>query len=119
MKGQGYHAGIAMASTRRREGAILLTLLCSCCVAAGRSALAMETDQFTTPHTPLHDIGPALSRKIAELIEADRTGGDPERVLYAWVGSNIFVSRLGHWLKEVRVADGQVRFLPNVFDSIY
>jgi hypothetical protein len=108
-----------MASTRRRGGGILLTLLVSCCVAAGTSALAMETDQFTTPHAPLYDIGPALSRKIADLIEADRTGADPERVLYAWIGRNIFVSRLGHWLKDVRIADSQVRFLPNVFDSIY
>jgi hypothetical protein len=96
-----------------------LTLLFSCCVAAGHAALAMETDQFTTPHAPLYDIGPELSRKIAELIEADRTGGDPERVLYAWIGSNIFVSRLGHWLKSVRINESQVRFLPNVFDSIY
>jgi hypothetical protein len=88
-------------------------------LAAGRPALATETDQFTTPMLPLYDIGPALSRKIVEIIESDRTGRDPERVLSEWVGRNIFESRLTRWVKEIRVADGPARFRPKVFDSIY
>ena len=31
-------------------------------------ARATETDQFTTPKAPLHDIGPILSRKVVEII---------------------------------------------------
>ena len=79
----------------------------------------METDQFTTPRAPLYDIGPTLSRKIVEIIESDRTGRDPERVLSEWVGSNIFVSRLVRWVKQIRVEGGTVGFLPSVFRSIY
>ncbi len=60
-----------------------------------------------------------LSRKISDIIEFDRTGRDPERVLSEWVGSNIFVSRLVQWVKQIRVEDGTVGFLPNVFRSIY
>ncbi len=79
----------------------------------------METDQFTTPRAPLYDIGPALSRKISDIIESDRTGRDPERVLSEWVGSNIFVSRLVSWVKQIQVEGGTAGFLPNVFRSIY
>ena len=79
----------------------------------------METDQFTTPRAPLYDIGPTLSRKIADIIESDRTGRDPERVLSEWVGSNIFMSRLGSWVKQIRVEGDTVRFLPKVFRSIF
>jgi hypothetical protein len=88
-------------------------------LAAAQAATAMETDQFTTPHTPLYDIGPMLSRKIADIVESDRTGRDPERVLSDWVGSNIFVSRLVRWVKQIRVEEGAAGFLPNVFQSIY
>jgi hypothetical protein len=79
----------------------------------------METDQFTTPDAPLYDIGPMLSRRIVEILESDRTGRDPERVLSEWIGGHIFESCLARWVKQLRVADGQVRFRPNVFDSIY
>ena len=96
-----------------------LTWLLSSVLATAHAADAMETDQFTTPRAPLHDIGPMLSRKISDIIEFDRTGRDPERVLSEWVGSNIFVSRLGQWVKQIRVEDGTVGFLPNVFRSIY
>ena len=68
-------------------------------LAVGPAALAMETDQFTTPHAPLYDIGPILSRKIVEILESDRTGRDPERVLSDWIGANIFESRLVRWVK--------------------
>jgi hypothetical protein len=80
-------------------------------------ALATETDQFTTPKAPLHDIGPMLSRKVVEIIEADRTGADPEQILSKWVGRNIFSSRLTRWVKES--AGPQVGFRPAVTDSIY
>jgi hypothetical protein len=40
-------------------------------------ALAIETDQFTTPIVSLYDIGPELSRKVVEIIQSDRSGGDP------------------------------------------
>jgi hypothetical protein len=102
-----------------RAPLIRLTLLVSSILAAGPVALATETDQFTTPRVPLHDIGPQLSRKVVEIIESDRTGDDPERVLSEWVGHNIFASRLVRWVKDIRVAEGPVGFLPNVFDSIY
>ena len=77
-------------------------------VLAGHVVLAMETDQFTTPHAPLYDIGPALSRKIVEILESDRTGGEPERVLFEWIGGNVFESRLVRWVKQIRVADSRV-----------
>jgi hypothetical protein len=79
----------------------------------------METDRFTTPRTPLYDIGPTLSRKISDIIEAARTGRDPERVLSEWVGSNIFVSRLVGWVKQIRVEGGTVVFLPSMLRSVY
>ncbi len=41
------------------------------------TARATETDQFTTPKAPLHNIGPELSRKVVEIIESDHTGHDP------------------------------------------
>jgi len=87
-------------------------------LAAGDAVLAMETDQFTTPRSSLRDIGPTLSRKVVEIIESDRTGEDPELVLYKWVGRNIFTSRLGGWVRHIR-AEGPVLFRPNVFGSIY
>ena len=102
-----------------RAHLIRLTLLVSSILAAGHVALATETDQFTTPTVPLYDIGPKLSRKVVEIIESDRTGDDPERVLSAWVGHNIFASRLVSWVKKIRVAEGPVSFLPSVFASIY
>ena len=102
-----------------RAHLIRLTLLVSSILAAGYVALASETDQFTTPTVPLYDIGPELSRKVVEIIESDRTGDDPERVLFEWVGHNIFASRPVRWVKEIRVAEGPVSFHPSVFDSIY
>ena len=75
-------------------------------------ARATETDQFTTPKTPLHDIGPQLSRKVVEIIESDRTGRDPERILSEWAGHNPFSSRLA---RQARAAG----FRPNPFGSIY
>ena len=97
----------------------LLIFLIPLVLATEEAVLAMETDQFTTPPAPLYDIGPALSRKIVAVIESDRTSSDPERVLSEWIGSNIFASRVVRWVKHIRVGDSQVRFLPNVFDSIY
>jgi hypothetical protein len=98
---------------------IRLTLLVSSILAAGHVALATETDQFTTPRVPLYDIGPELSRKVVEIIESDRTGDDPERVLSEWIGHNVFACRLVRWAKNIRVAEGPVVFRPSVFDSIY
>jgi hypothetical protein len=82
-------------------------------------ALATETDQFTTPPAALYDIGPELSLKIVEIIESDRTGDAPERVLYKWVGRNVIASRMALWVKGIRFADAPAGFRPNVFDSIY
>jgi len=79
----------------------------------------METDQFTTPLATLQDIGPALARKIVEIIESDRTGSEPERTLSRWVGGNVFSSRFTRWMKQVPTGDGPVLFMPNVFGSIY
>jgi hypothetical protein len=81
--------------------------------------LATETDQFTTPAVPLTDIGPTVSRKIVEIIESDRTGDDPERVLRRWVGHNVISSHMARWVKAISVADGPTRFRPRVFGSIY
>jgi hypothetical protein len=102
-----------------RARLIRLTLLASSLLAACHVALATETDQFTTPRVPLCDIGPELSRKVVEIIESDRTGDDPERVLSEWIGRNIFECRLVRWAKNIRVAEGPVVFRPSVFDSIY
>jgi hypothetical protein len=102
-----------------RARLICLTLLASFILAVGNVALATETDQFTTPKTPLYDIGPELSRKVVTIIESDRTGDDPERVLSEWIGRNIFACRLVHWAKKIRVTEGLVAFRPSVFDSIY
>jgi hypothetical protein len=98
---------------------VQLTCLLSFVVATAQAAAAMETDQFTTPRAPLYDIGPTLSRKISDIIESDRSGRDPERVLSEWVGSNIFVSRLVGWVKQIRGEEGAAGFLPSVFGSIY
>jgi hypothetical protein len=102
-----------------RARLIRLTLIVSSIPVAAQVALAIETDQFTTPIVPLYDIGPELSRKVVEIIESDRTGGDPERVLSAWVGRNIFASRIVRWVKEIPAAERPLRFQPNVFHSIY
>jgi len=102
-----------------RAHIIRLTLLVSSFLAIGNVAVATETDQFTTPKTPLYDIGPKLSRKVAEIIESDRKGRDPERVLYEWVGRNILASRIARWVRDIRVEDGPVGFRPSVLHSIY
>jgi hypothetical protein len=96
-----------------------LTLLVACLLATGPAALATETDQFTTPTAPLQDIGPRLSRKVAEILEADRTGDDPERILLRWVGRDVIESRLSRWVREIPTTDGPVLFRPNPFHSIY
>jgi hypothetical protein len=81
--------------------------------------LATETDQFTTPPTPLRDIGPELSRKIVEIIESDPTGRDPERVLSRWVGRNMVASRLVRWVRAMPVSGSPDRYLPPLTGSIY
>ncbi|MFN7937852.1 MAG: hypothetical protein U0R19_31270 [Bryobacteraceae bacterium] len=83
------------------------------------TALALETDQFTTPRAPLHDIGPRLSRKIVEIIEAGGKGQDPDQILYRWVGRNVLTSQPSKWVKKIRVDDGPVTFRPGPFGSIY
>jgi hypothetical protein len=85
----------------------------------GPLAFAKETDQFTTPRKALRDVGPELSRKVVRIIESDRTGDDPERILSRWVGHNIFDSRISRWVKKIRTADGPVSFRPSVSGSIY
>lgn len=85
----------------------------------GPVTLARETDQFTTPRAPLADIGPELSRKVVEIIESDRTGEDPERILAKWVGRNVLVSHFVLWMRNIRGAEYAVSFRPNVFHSIY
>jgi hypothetical protein len=102
-----------------RAHLICRTLLVSSIFVAGHVALATETDQFTTPPVPLYDIGPKLSRKVVEIIESDRTGAPPERVLYDWVGRNVFASRMVRWVKAIRVPEDRVSYLPNVFESVY
>jgi hypothetical protein len=96
-----------------------LALLAACIGVGGPAAFGTETDQFTTPRAPLFDIGPGLSRKVVEIIEADRTGRDPEEVLHAWVGGNIFASRMVKWVKGIRVPESPVRYRPSLFASIY
>lgn len=76
--------------------------------------LATETDQYTTPRAPLRDIGPELSRKIVEIMEADRSGDAPERILSKWAGRNLFASRLTRWVRA-----GEAGFRPGVFGSIH
>ncbi len=98
---------------------VRLTLVVLAILAVSHVLLATETDQFTTPTVPLYDIGPNLSRKVVEIIESDRTGRDPERILAAWVGRNVISSRLTRWVKGIRVAEAQVLFRPSLFDSIY
>lgn len=95
------------------------TLLAASAIAAGHVVFGTETDQFTTPRTPLYDIGPELSRKVVEVIESDRTGRDPERILSDWAGGNIFSSRIAKWVRGRRVTEQPVRFRPAVFRSIY
>lgn len=88
-------------------------------LAVATFASATETDQFTTPGAPLQDIGPALSRKVVEVIEADRSGRDPERVLYDWAGHNLFESRPARYAKEIQAGERPVQFRPSVSGSIY
>ena len=108
-----------LVTSRFRAYLMRLALLVASIFVASHVAVATETDQFTTPTRPLYDVGPALSRKVVEIIESDRTGDDPERVLSEWAGRNIFASRLALWVKEIRVEEGPVRFRPSVFDSVY
>jgi hypothetical protein len=87
-------------------------------IAVSHMAFATETDQFTTPPAPLYDMGPALSRKVVGIVESDRTGKDPERILAGWVGRSILKSRLTIWVKGFQ-AEAPVDFRPPVHDSIY
>lgn len=89
----------------------LITLILCC----SRVAFARETDQFTTPHGPLMDVGPRLSRKVVEIIEADHSGEDPEVVLSRWDGRNFLVSRLVRWI----TAERRVGFRPSLSGSIF
>ncbi len=104
---------------RFRFFSVRTALLISFLLIAGRVASGTETDQFTTPRTPLYDIGPELSRKVVEIIESDRTGRDPEQILFEWVGRNVFASRIVKWVNGIRVAEAPVRFRPGLFSSIY
>jgi len=83
------------------------------------TAFATETDQFTTPPTRLYDIGPALSRRVVEIIEADRTGGNPEEILQRHIGRSLLGSRLSKWARRLRNDDPPVAFRPSVFASVY
>lgn len=60
-----------------------------------------------------------LSRKVVEIIESDRTGKNPERILADWVGRSIFESRLTIWVKQLRAEDRRVDFRPSMFDSVF
>ncbi len=102
-----------------RAPLLCLTLVLSAAIPPGYAALNTETDQFTTPEAPLHDIGPALSRKIVEIIESDRTGAPPEHILSNRVGRSIVASRLTHWVNGIRNTPAPVSFRPSVFGSIY
>jgi hypothetical protein len=106
-------------TSRFRASLMRLPLLVASILAASHVALATETDQFTTPTVPLYDIGPTLSRKVVEIIESDHTGDNPEQVLSAWAGRNVFASRPTRWVKDIQVAESPVLFRPSVFDSVY
>lgn len=56
---------------------------------------------------------------MVEIIESDRTGRDPEQILFEWVGRNVFASRIVKWVNGIRVAEAPVRFRPGLFSSIY
>jgi len=86
---------------------------------AADAMLASETDQFTTPRTPLYDIGPQLSRKVVGIIESGRASQDPGEILSRWVGRNFLSSRLARWVKGIRVEQGPLTFRPGPFSSIY
>lgn len=81
--------------------------------------LATETDQFTTPPRRLFDIGPMLSRKIVEIIEADQSQKDPDQILARWVGRNVIRSRMSAWVKGIPGTNGLVRFRPSLRNSVY
>lgn len=102
-----------------RRHPLKLTILAAALLAAGSVALATETDQFTTPRASLYDIGPDLSRKVVAIIEADRTGREPEEILFEWVGRNIFTSKIVRWVKKMPVAEAPVRFRPSLPGSVY
>lgn len=102
-----------------RTSLIRLTLVVSSLLWVDPVAFATETDQFTTPTKRLHDIGPALSRRVVEIIESDRTGDAPEQVLSKRVGRSLLVSRLTRWVKRIRSDEAPVTFRPSVFASIY
>ncbi len=102
-----------------RIASIRLILLLSSLFAVSPALLATETDQFSTPGVPLYDIGPLVSRKIVDIIESDRTGDDPDRVLIRWVGHNVVSSRLVRWVKTLPVIENRIRFRPGPFHSIY
>jgi len=96
----------------------LILLVCSL-LSVSPALLATETDQFSTPSVRLYDIGPLVSRQIVEIIESDRTGDDPDRVLIRWVGHNVVSSRLVRCLKAPPVMENPIRFRPGPFRSIY
>jgi hypothetical protein len=77
----------------RRGRVYSLTLLASVFLAA-ETALAMQTDQFTTPAAPLSDIGPLLSRKIADILESTPADRDPELVLHGMHGAGTGARRV-------------------------
>lgn len=80
---------------------------------------ATETDQYTAPPRVLFDVGPLLSQKIVSIIEADRSGAPPDRILARWVGHNVLRSRMTAWVKSVNVPGEMVRFKPSLRRSIY
>jgi hypothetical protein len=88
-------------------------------MSAPYAASGTETDQFTTPATRLYDIGPALSRRIVEIIESDDSGATPEAILSNRVGRGLLTSRVTKWAKRLRNEEGPVTFRPRVFASIY
>jgi len=96
----------------------LILLVCSL-LSVSPALLATETDQFSTPSIRLYDIGPLVSRKIVEIIESDRTGNDPDRVLIRWIGHNVVSSRLVRCLKTLPVMENPIRFRSGPFRSIY
>jgi hypothetical protein len=83
------------------------------------AAGATETDQYTTPPRVLFDVGPLLSQKIVSIIEADRTGAPPDRILARWVGRNVLRSYMTAWVKSVQVPGEMVMFKPSLRRSIF
>ncbi len=102
-----------------RNCPIRQTFLISLILSLSHLALARETDQFSTPSAPLHDMGAKLSRKVVEIIESDRTGDGPERVLSRWDGRNFYESRLVRWMNKHQAGDRRESFRPGAFASIF